>query len=248
MPNARTAKSTREKAAALRIEADRKAARQRAVIAGIAVLAVLLIVVGGTIAVRSLQAREQAKESAAPANIVDDGVVSGNAASTVALEIYLDFQCPACKSFEEAAAPLIDEYAKGGKVKVVHRPVAILDWASSTGYSTRALNTVAAVLNSSPSSYPALHKALFDNQPPENTAGLTDAQLLDLAVAAGAPKDAVEKAQKEMTYKGWTKKVSNGLSKRFPPGGTPTVVLNGKQVENPSPENLKAAVDAAIAG
>lgn len=244
MTNARTAKTAREKAAQMRADVERKAARKRALVAGILVLVVIALAAGSVIAIRSLQS----KATAAPANLVDGGILAGNASSTTTLEIYEDFQCPACQSFENSNGALIDEYAKGGKVKIIYRPVSILDWASTTQYSTRSLNMVAAVVNSTPSAYPALHKALFANQPPENTAGLTDAQLLDLAVQAGAPKDAVEKAMKDLTYKGWTKTVSNDLSKRFPPGATPTVVLNGTKLDNPGPEQLKAAVDKALAG
>jgi protein-disulfide isomerase len=240
MANARAAKSAREKAAQLRLEADRKAARQRTVIAGILVLVVILVAVGITVFVRSLPTH-----SATPRNLVDGGILVGNTNAKATVELYEDFQCPVCKQFEESAGSTLEELTKSGQAKIIYRPVAILDWASSTGYSTRALNMVAATVDSNPAAFDKLHDSLFANQPPENSAGLPDDKLIELAVAAGANKDVVTKAAKEQPFKDWTKKQSDDLSKRFPPGGTPTVVVNGKKLEDNSPDSIKKAVEAA---
>jgi protein-disulfide isomerase len=241
MANARAAKSAREKAAQLRLEAERKAARQRAMIAGALVLLVIVAAIGITVFVRSLPTH-----SATPRNLVEGGILAGNTNAKVTVEVYEDFQCPVCKEFKESAGPTLEEIVKSGDAKVIYRPVAILDWASSTAYSTRALNMLAAAVDASPSSFDKLHDSLFANQPPENTAGLPDSKLVELATAAGVPKDVAEKAAKEQPFKDWTKKQSDDLSKRFPPGGTPTVVVNGKKLENNSPDAIKQAVDAAV--
>jgi protein-disulfide isomerase len=240
MANARAAKSAREKAALLRQEAERKQARQRTMIAGVLVLIVIIAAVGITIFVRSLPTH-----SATPRNLTDGGVLVGNTSAKVTVELYEDFQCPICKQFEASAGSTLDDLAKSGQAKLIYRPVAILDWASSTGYSTRALNMAAAAVDSNPSSWDKLHDSLFANQPPENSAGLPDEKLVELAVAAGVNKDVATKAAKEMPFKDWTKKQSDDLSKRFPPGGTPTVVVNGKKLEDNSPDGIKKAVEAA---
>jgi len=243
MPNARTAKSAREKAAQLRKEADQKAARRRTLIAGALVLATIVVAIGVVAFARTLPTH-----GATPRNLVDGGILIGNKDAKVTVEVYEDFQCPICKEFEQAAGTTLRDLTKDTKVRLIYRPVAILDWASTTQYSTRALNVMGAVIDSSPSSFAALHDSLFANQPAEKSAGLPDSQLVDLAVAAGAQRSAIEKAVKETPYRDWTQKVSDDLSKRFPPGGTPTVVINGTKLDNPTPDAIKAAVTKALAG
>jgi len=242
MSNARTAKSAREKAAQLRQEAERQAARRRALIAGGLVLLLIAVAVGVTIFVRSLPTH-----SATPGNLSDGGIVSGAKDAKVTVEVYEDFQCPICKEFEQATGPTLDGYAKDTKVRVIYRPVAILDRASSTNYSTRALNAFAAVVNTTPSAAAKMREALFANQPAEGSEGLPDSKLVEFAVAAGAPKDAMEKAVKERPYREWTVEQSDALSKRFPPGGTPTVVVNGTKLDNPTVATITAAVTKAEA-
>jgi len=242
MSNARTAKSAREKAAQLRLEAERQTARKRALIAGGLVLLVIALAVVVVIFVRSLPTH-----SATPRNLTDGGILDGAKDAKVTVEVYEDFQCPICKEFEQSTGSTLTELAKDPKVRVIYRPVAILDRASSTNYSTRSLNAMAAVLDSAPSAVDKMRAALFANQPAEGSAGLPDTQLVDLAVTAGAPKDAMEKAVKEQPYRDWTVKQSDDLSKRFPNGGTPTVVVNGAKLDNPTVDTIKAAVTKAEA-
>lgn len=241
MPNARQAKSTREKAAELRKEAEKKAARKRTLLALGAVLLTVAVAIGVVVFARSLPTH-----GATPRNLEAGGVLVGTKDAKVTVEVFEDFLCPLCNEFEKQAGPTLTELANGGKVRVIHRPVAILDHLSSTAYSTRALNLAAAVQDSTPSAYAKFTASLFANQPPEQSAGLPDSKLVELAVAAGAPKDAMEKAAKEQPFRDWTTKGAEELSKRFPPGGTPTVAVNGTWVKNPTPDNIKAEVTKAL--
>ena len=154
--------------------------------------------------------------------------------------------CPVCKQFEDENAAQLDAWVKAGTVKIDYRPVSILDRASTTNYSTRSLNAVGALVNSTPSAFAAFHKSLFAEQPPENGDGLTDQRLIDLAVAAGAPKAAMTTAVKDQTYEAWTKRVTEDASKAGLTG-TPRVLINGTELKQPTAVNVKAAVDAATA-
>ncbi|MFN8081804.1 MAG: thioredoxin domain-containing protein [Kineosporiaceae bacterium] len=254
MTNARTAKSTREKAAELRAEAAKAEAKRRTMTITAAVIAVIAVVVVSYMLIRSAKdsadqrnAATAAAANATPANLINGGVLYGNSTAKVTIEMYEDFQCPACKNSEAANAAQIDQWVKDGSVKVIYKPVAILDHYSTDEYSTRSLNAAAAVINTKPEAYLAFHKALFEAQPAENGPGLTDAKLIELAVAAGADKAAIEPAITGQTYKGWTAKVTDAFSKAgF--NSTPTIVVNGKKVDSYAPEVLKAAVDAALKG
>ncbi|HEX2807108.1 MAG TPA: thioredoxin domain-containing protein, partial [Kineosporiaceae bacterium] len=134
MTNARTSKSTREKAAELRAEAQRQAARKRAITIGIAVVGVLAVLIGGVTLFRSLQNQQDVKAAAAaapPANLTDGGFLVGKATAPVKIDVYEDFQCPICASFEKADGAMLQKYAADGKVRLIYRPVAILDQSSS---------------------------------------------------------------------------------------------------------------------
>jgi len=247
--NARTSKSTREKAAELRAEALRKEARRRAITVGLAVFGVLVVLIGGVTLFRSLQNQQNAKNAAAaapPAHLTDGGFLVGNAAAPVKIDLYEDFQCPICQNFEKEDGAMLQQYAARGKVKLIYRPVAILDQSSSTNYSTRALNAMATVIDTSPSSFVAFHKALFDNQPAENTAGLPDSTLIDLADNSGASQAAIQGPITNLKYQGWTANVTNNFTQTYT--GTPTVLINGTQVKDLTPSVFKAAIDKAIAG
>jgi protein-disulfide isomerase len=254
MTNARTAKTTREKAAELRQEAERKAARKRTLIVGALVVVVLAIVVTAVVLIRNHQ-RDQdlktAKAAAPPANLYTApgaaaaGVLVGQPSAKVTVDLYEDFQCPVCAQFEQADGELLRGYATAGKIKLVYHSVAFLNNQSTTEYSTRAAVAAAAVLNSTPTAWNAYHQSLFANQPAEGSAGLPDSQLVDLAVAAGAPKDTVAGALSGGLFKGWVANVTDEFLKKY--NGTPTVLLNGTQLKNLEPTALKTEVDKAVA-
>jgi protein-disulfide isomerase len=248
--NARSAKSTREKAAELRAQAEAQARRRRTIMIGGVVVSVVLVLIGTVTLFRTLQKQQDDKVAAAtapPANLSNGGILVGKPDAKVTIDLYEDFQCPACKSFEEADGAMLRKYATDGKVKLIYRPVSILDRFSTTEYSTRSLNAMAAVINASPTSFQAYHDALFANQPPENGDGLPDATLIDLAVKAGAPKAAIETPITSGKYRGWVTKVTDDFTAKVAQAGTPTVLLNGTQVKDLTPDKLKAEIDKAIA-
>jgi protein-disulfide isomerase len=247
MTNARTARTTREKAAALRAEQARRDARRRSILVTGVVAAVLAAVVAGFVLVDALQ-RDAATRTAAaaPATGADGAVVVGRADAPVTVVAYEDFQCPACKVFEDANHDQLTRWIADGTAKVEYRPIAFLDRASTDDYSTRALNAAATVLDLAPDGYRQFHDALYAEQPAEGGPGLGDARLLELAVAAGAPREAAKAAIDDLRYRSWVARVTEDASKAGV-NSTPTVLVNGTPVEDRSPAGLAAAVAAAKA-
>jgi protein-disulfide isomerase len=254
--NARTVKSTREKAAALRAEAARKEARRRTLLVSTVVAVVILLVVGITVVVRQAQHDKAVSTASAPggvpANLLPDGGIAGVSGTTpagktpVTVEMWEDFQCPACRAFEADNSAQLESWARQGVVRLVYKPVSFLDRASTTNYSTRALMAAAAVVNSSPQSFQKFHDLLYTNQPEEGTAGLTDTQLADLAAQAGAPRDAVASALSSQVYKGWTVQRTDAFSAKY--NQTPTILIDGKEVGSSfDAASIKSAVAAAAA-
>jgi protein-disulfide isomerase len=250
-----------EKAAELRAEAARNESRRRTLLVSGVVALVVLLVIGITVLVRQAQHDKAVATASAPGGVpanlqADGGIVSGTGTppagkAPVTVELWEDFQCPACRAFESGNHAQLEAWAEQGVVKLVYRPVAFLDRASTTDYSTRALIAAAAVVDSDPAAFPAFHDLLFANQPEEGSAGLTDTQLADLAAQAGAPREAVASALSSQRFKGWTVQRTDEFTRRFT--GTPTVLVDGKELEADgsdtiiSAANLKAAVAAAAA-
>jgi protein-disulfide isomerase len=233
------------KAAAMRAAAAKAEARRRQLIVGSVVLVVIVLIIGVFVVVQNARRDTATASGATPANLgPSNSIVVGEASAPVTLVAYEDFQCPVCNDFEKLNAAQIDAWVKAGTVKVDYRPVSILDRASEDNYSTRALNAVGALVNSTPSAFPAYHKALFAAQPEENGPGLTNQKLIDLAVAAGAPKDAMTAAVNGETYKGWTVRATDQASKDGL-SGTPRILVNGKEIKEWTAANLKTAVEAA---
>jgi protein-disulfide isomerase len=247
MTNARTARTTREKAAALRAEQARRDARRRSMIVTGAVAAVLALVVAGFVLVQALQRDAGSRTAAAtPSTGADGSVVVGRADAPVTLAVYEDFQCPACKAFEDANHDQLSRWIDDGTVKVEYRPIAFLDRASTDDYSTRALNAAATVLDLAPDGYRSFHDALYAEQPAEGGPGLSDDRLVELAVAAGAPRAEARAAIEGLNYGPWVASVTERASKDGV-NSTPTVVVNGTTVADRSPAGLAAAVQAAKA-
>jgi protein-disulfide isomerase len=250
MTSGKASRETREaKAAERRAAAQRAESRRKNSIRIAIAVAIVLVVVGFGALIQS-QRGSTSDSSAAPANTSGTQnqtiAVVGQASAPVTVVAYEDFQCPICKEFEDASGPTLQQYVDAGKVKVEYRPIAILDRASSTNYSTRSMNSAGCVVATTPTAFKKFHDLLFANQPAENSAGLPDSKLADLAKQAGAGD--VSKCIDDQTYKGWTVRATDQASKDGVVG-TPTVKVNGTEVQQPwVVDNLKKALDAAVGG
>jgi protein-disulfide isomerase len=241
---AREAEAAERRAAAKRTESRRKNSVRIAV-----AVVVVLVVVGFGALIQSQRSGSSGGDATAnptgtsgTANAV---ITVGQASAKVPVTIYLDFQCPFCQQFEQSAGPAIAKYVAAGDVRVEYHPIAFLDEASSTRYSTRALNAAGCVVSTTPSAYQAFSDLLFANQPAEGSAGLPDSQLSSLAEQAGAGD--VSQCVKGLTYEGWTKRVTDQASKDQVTS-TPTVLVAGTALKQPTAAALTAAVDAALKG
>uniref|UniRef100_A8M4J7 DSBA oxidoreductase n=1 Tax=Salinispora arenicola (strain CNS-205) TaxID=391037 RepID=A8M4J7_SALAI len=174
------------------------------------------------------------------ANDTGTGIVFGS--GPVTIDLYEDYLCPACKQFQEVSGETIDQLADEGKARVVFHPVAYLNRFSTTEYSTRA--SAATGCASAGGKFREFSEALFVQQPPENGAQLSNDQLIDIGTAAGLDRDTFGTCVRDGTYLSWTEHVTEQAS-RSEITGTPTILVNGEQVNNWSPESIRAAVEAA---
>ncbi|MBD8868851.1 DsbA family protein [Nocardioides donggukensis] len=235
--------SAAAKAAALRAQQEQQERRRRMYVVG-GVAALLAIIVLGGYLLQSL-GDTSGEEATPPAGVTDGyGVVVGEASAPTTVQVYEDFLCPVCGVFEEATAEQLAEAVDAGRIRVDYRMVAFLDGQSSDDYSTRAANAAAVVLDAAgPEVFREFHDALFAEQPAEGGAGLSDDRLVELAVEAGAEEDAVRPGIEDRAFEQWTRNATDAMSQAGV-RGTPTVFVDGEQVEG---ESLQAIVDATLA-
>ncbi len=212
-----------------------------------AFVTVAVVVVIVTVAVLAGQGDSSKTVKGAPAGVSKQGgIFVGAEDAPVTLTMVEDFQCPVCREFETATKALLDKYAASDDVRLEYRPIAFLDRASSTEYSSRALNAAACFQAVEPEKWRDFHGLLFDNQPPEQSAGLSDDQLVALAVRAGATESDMTPCVKERRYQTWVESTTDVNTNAPGFEGTPMVEVNGETVDNPTPEAIKAAVDSAL--
>ncbi|WP_065570936.1 DsbA family protein [Microbacterium oleivorans] len=141
---------------------------------------------------------------------------------------YVDFMCPYCGQFEDAEGKTIAGLVDDGSITLEVHPVTILDRLSQgSEYSSRAASAFYAVAEADPANAYAFFRALYDKQPKEQTPGLTDDELIQLAKDSGVKMTAkLEKAITDGEYKSFAQ------SQQLPEGatGTPTLMVNGQVV------------------
>jgi len=202
--------------------------------------AVLVLVIAGLIG-WAVSASQDAGDFTPPggSNPEGTGIVVGS--GPVNIDVYEDFICPICKTFEQQAGGTLTQLIDQGKARVTYHPVAFLDSFSSTEYSTRS--SAASGCAAQSGKFREYAGALFDRQPPEGSAGLSDGQLADIATDVGLARDSFANCLRENTFKKWTAHVTEEAA-RAGVNGTPTVLVAGKQVQA-SAEAITAAVAAA---
>jgi len=202
-----------------------------------------------------------------PAHTNPDGgiVINQNLEATNTLDpalptlaVYLDYMCPACNAFENANFEDLKQLAESGTANVVMHPVAILDRLSlGTAYSTRAAAAAAWVADHAPAAFLRFHELLFEHQPAENTTGLSNAEIADIAREAGAADDVatgIADGTAANTFGQWatavTHEAGNDATLRNPQSGgfgTPTLTINNQIFTGNwmVPGTLREAVTAA---
>lgn len=153
-------------------------------------------------------------------------IVIGDASAAVTVDIYTDFMCPYCGRFEQANGEELQTALDAGTAKLAIHPMSFLDQASNgSQYSTRAANAFVTLAQEDTNIAWKFNRLLFANQPAEGSSGLSDEQLKELAVQAGASEQLAASITK-LSYRSWVEAATQAA---FDSGvqGTPTVKVNG---------------------
>ncbi|HSU70821.1 MAG TPA: thioredoxin domain-containing protein [Micrococcaceae bacterium] len=180
---------------------------------------------GGTVDLASVPTSSPAP-TASGAAVVPPGIAASPAGKPVQIVAYVDFICPICNNFEKQYGADLQSWRDSGKATVEYRPMGFLDQSSTTNYSSRAANAAACVANESPEKYNAFFQKLYADQPAENSAGLSNADLKKMATDVGA-KD-ISSCVDAGTYRPYVK-VITAEALAYGINGTPSVFVDGQK-------------------
>lgn len=138
---------------------------------------VFVVAVGVVFSLLSNQTKTSAKTPSVVSKADGYGIVfNPNGATRV--DIWEDFQCPVCARFESVNGSFIDSLVKEGKTKVVYHPLSFIGPESIVAAN-------AAGCAADEGKFLQFHRALYMNQPAENSGAITPTWLQLLGTAAG---------------------------------------------------------------
>lgn len=236
--------SRTERAAAIQADQARgERNRKVAITAGI-IAVLVLVVAGGFWASRGPKTAVADTPKNLQVAVSGNTLVVGPDSAALKVTVYEDFQCPYCREFEAGSRDFLRTDAAQGKVQVTYRPFNLL---TSDDYSARALSAWASVLkNGTPKQALAMHDVLFENQPGENAASKPDTdKLRSFAKDAGVTKKSVLDAIGGTDTAVVTD--ANQAADTAKVTGTPTVFVNGQQLQGSSIGDMVSALEKQIA-
>lgn len=156
--------------------------------------------------------------------------------------VYEDFLCPYCREFETATRDLLHDAAAAGDVTVEYRPFQLLP----DHYSARSLTAWAAVVQKgTPEQALRFHDLLFDNQPYEDAPDKPGVEeLVSLAKEAGVDDQEVldSMGEENPEFVAATTQTARDAGIQ----GTPTVLVNGQELEGESVTAMVRTLEGMI--
>jgi protein-disulfide isomerase len=239
-PSSKGAASDR-RARAEQLKAEREAAaraseRRTRLLIAVAVIAAIALVAVAVVATQSSTGENAPVPQGVEAP--DGGAPYGESAAPVVMNEWVDFSCPACKTFNDNLAPTINGLVEDGELQVVYHPLAFI----SPG-SARAANAFGCAIDQgfTHEYYDALFTIQEDGDDP-----FTEENLVALGEQVGIDSDDFAGCVNGGDYDGW---VDNVGASQLEAGvtGTPTIFLNDEMVElaDFTPQSLLAAIEAA---
>ncbi len=157
--------------------------------------------------------------------------VKATTPKTPRIDFYEDFQCPACKKFEDQSSPTVNFQINNGKVLAVYNMLNFLDKNFNSDSSLRAANAGGCAADEG--KFLIFHDTVYANQPKKEGAGFTDSDLLRFGNESGLTSPSFAKCVTTLKYRNW---VVNGVQRaadNVPVTSTPTLRLNNRDLVRP---------------
>lgn len=179
-----------------------------------------------------------------------NGLTLGDPNATVSVDVFEDFQCPACKSFTESIEPLIvQNLVTPGKAKYTFHNYPFLDGAGAKngGESDQAAN--ASMCANEQDKFWDMHSIIFANWNGENLGSLSNRRLEAMAESIGLDMTAFNNCFDANKFEDEIQ-ADFDLGGEMGVSGTPSVFVNGARVGQPgrvaSYQEIAEAVDLAF--
>jgi protein-disulfide isomerase len=222
--------------------AQAAADRRRSLLLGGATVAIIAAI-AAAVGIAFVNQQNAAKDvGQPPANTVPSedalsayGAITGTAdfadASIPVLDIYEDFQCPACEQFEAAVGDSITkELGESGDFRVVYHPMQFLDANLGNDSSARAANASGCAADDG--KFLEYHDVIYANQPEREGTGFTDEDLIRFGGQVGLTGPEFESCVRDQTFAKWAK---NGVQRSSDDRGvtsTPSFFVNGTRLDS----------------
>ncbi|HLE13692.1 MAG TPA: thioredoxin domain-containing protein [Anaerolineales bacterium] len=176
-----------------------------------------------------------------------DGKALGDPNAPVKIDVYEDFQCPACKTYTTDIEPrVVDDFVATGQVYYVFRQFPFLDDRAIGKESDQAAN--ASMCAAGQDRFWDYHDILFANWNGENQNAYSDKRLVAFAEALNLDVQAFNDCFESNAYEDDINADLN-LGKSLGITGTPSVLVNGTLVSPgfvPSYQDIADAVNNAL--
>lgn len=168
--------------------------------------------------------------------VTEAGVRLGDASAPVVIDLFEDFSCPHCQTYEAQVGSTFLQLAMSGDAVVNFNPIQIV-----TAYGTRAGSTSMCVAAGEPELWPTVHEQLFVNHS-QSTDNWRTGNFRDFAEQLGVSDSDTLDCIFEGRYMGW---IGTNTAAAYEVGvqGTPSLFINGEQSELLGPEQLIQAVE-----
>jgi protein-disulfide isomerase len=173
------------------------------------------------------------------AGVALDGRALGSSEAPVVVELWEDFQCPACSRFTRVVEPsIVERFVPTGSVRVVFRDFAFLGAESIDA-------AVAARCSGEQGEFWAYHDWLYANQNGENAGWFSPARLGAIAARLeldrGVFDACVDRADVRADVESET-----AAGRALGVASTPTVMVDGAPFTGASYEDLLTTIQAAL--
>lgn len=177
-----------------------------------------------------------------PTNANADGtghLVNPDASDETVVEVFYDYQCPACGALERSTGSEIEGGAERGDYQLIYRPMNFMEANAGNDMSTKAAN--AAACYAEVGDFTDYHLEIFNNQPQQQgDAGYSDGLLREEIPAtlelSGDELTTFQACYDDQKYAEWVS-FSNDAASRAGVSATPTVLVNGNEMDRTAMTN-----------
>ena len=164
-----------------------------------------------------------------------------NPTATPTIDVWVDYQCPACRSFEVLNGGYLNEIIAQKKAKVVFHPLTFIG-----AESIIAANAAACAADEN--KFVDMNLALFQNQAGSENSGKWQGDvMLAIGESIGIKSESFKQCVREGNYVKWTRNVTDASASKNV-NSTPTIRINGKDLDRNTeygdPVKFKAALAA----